>query len=42
MGPLDQTWNIPPSNLKLTKNEVHVWRSSLALAAPAIQNLSLS
>jgi 4'-phosphopantetheinyl transferase len=39
MGMLDQIWIIPPSNLRLTKNEVHVWRAPLELAAPAIQNL---
>ncbi len=36
---LDRPWNTLPSDLKFAKNEVHVWRTFLKLAAPAIQNL---
>src|SRR5712692_2795852 len=39
---LDQPWNIPPINLRLSENEVHVWEVSLKLPVSVIQNLQQS
>jgi len=35
----DQCWNTPPIDLKLSENEVHVWRASLELSKRSVQNL---
>ncbi len=42
MTNLDHPWNIPPIDLELPENEVHVWRSALTLPAFIRQSLQRS
>jgi 4'-phosphopantetheinyl transferase len=39
MDATDQVWNVPPDNITLRGNEVHVWRASLNLPVSMIQEL---
>ena len=39
MTNLDQQWNIPPFDLRLSESEVHVWRASLKQPVSVVQNL---
>lgn len=36
-----QFWHIPPAALQLAENEVHVWRTSLAVPAGSVERLQL-
>lgn len=38
----DQGWETPSIDLRLSENEVHVWRVSLNVSAPVIESLQLS
>lgn len=39
MSITEQSWNIPPTDLKLAENEVHVWRVSLEVPGHEIESL---
>ncbi len=36
----DSTWQLPPENLSLLKNEVHLWRQSLNIATDEVEQLA--
>ncbi len=42
MSSFGQQWSIPAQRLRLLPNEVHVWKASLRLALPVIQQLQQS
>ena len=36
---MSPSWRFPPAELRLSRDEIHIWRASLNLAAPRIQAL---